>query len=174
MAHHFDFIENIGTKKGHWRLQVYVIRAWKEMHKTNYNEFNSIELILQDIKGSRIQASIGKPFLSRHGGSIKEFVMYVMNNFIVVDKKLMPKTTENKWSLNFSNGTTVQRVHQPGFPLEPFRFCGISELITVDPLDCSQLIDVIAEVVGKEEPRDITTVTRRPTKRMALKIQDLE
>ncbi|MED6173915.1 hypothetical protein PIB30_064203 [Stylosanthes scabra] len=125
MALHIDFIENIGTKKGHWRLQVYVIRAWKEMHKTNPNEVNSMELILQDIKSSRIQASIGKPFFSRHGGSIEEFGM-----------------------------TTVQRVHQLAFPLEPFRFCDISELITADPLDCSQLIDVIAEVVGKEEPRD--------------------
>ncbi|MED6131350.1 hypothetical protein PIB30_008996 [Stylosanthes scabra] len=162
MAHHIDFIEDIGTKKGHWRLQVYVIRAWKEMHKTNNNEVNNIELILQDIKGGRIQASIGKSFFSRHGSSIEEFGLYQMNNFIVVDKRLMPRTTEKKWSLNFSNRTIVQRVHQPAFPLEPFRF-----------RDNIQS-DVITEVVGKEEPRDITTVTGQPTKRMALKIQDLE
>ncbi|MED6111772.1 hypothetical protein PIB30_055425 [Stylosanthes scabra] len=36
------------------------------------------------------------------------------------------------------------------------------------------LVYVIAKVVGNEKPRDITTVTEQPTKRMALKIQDLE
>ncbi|MED6200410.1 hypothetical protein PIB30_084776 [Stylosanthes scabra] len=174
MADRFDFLENIGTKKGHWKVQVYVIRVWKEMHKYKINEVNSIEMVLQDVKGGSIQASIPKCLFSRHGSSVEEFKMYVMTTFIVQEKKDMPRTTESKWTLTFSNRTTVDAVLEPAFPLERFRFRNISELLTADPIDCSHLFDVIAEVVGKEEPRDITTVAGRPTKRLALKIQDLD
>ncbi|MED6122655.1 hypothetical protein PIB30_041834 [Stylosanthes scabra] len=111
---------------------------------------------------------------NRHGSSVEEFKMYVMSKFIIVDKKLKTRAAENNWTLTFSHMTIVEPVAEPSFPLEPFWFHNIAELLTADVIDGSQLIEIIAEVVGKEEPRELTTVGGRDTKRLALKIQDLE
>ncbi|MED6172232.1 hypothetical protein PIB30_048085 [Stylosanthes scabra] len=115
------------------------------MHKTNIKEVSSIEVVFQDIKGGRIQAFIPRSMFKRHGNSIQEFKM-----------------------------TIVTPVAEPTFPLEPFRFQNIAELLSIERIDGSQLIDVIAEVIGKEDPRELTTVLGHETKRLALKIQDLE
>ncbi|MED6127041.1 hypothetical protein PIB30_084303 [Stylosanthes scabra] len=148
MAGTFDFLENVNTKTGHWRFQVYAVRVWKEMHKVNYKEVNSIEMVLQDIKGSRIQATIPQLGFTRHGSSVEEFKMYVISNFIVVDKKLKTRAAENKWTLTFSNRTTVEPVEEPTFPLQPFRFHNIAELLTADVLDDSNLIGNIQMTFG--------------------------
>ncbi|MED6224308.1 hypothetical protein PIB30_082747 [Stylosanthes scabra] len=87
MGDRFDFLENVGTRKGHWRFQVYAARMWKEMYTKNTREVNSIEKVFQDIKSGRIQASIPRSMFKRHGNSIKECKMYVISNFIVRDKK---------------------------------------------------------------------------------------
>ncbi|MED6215739.1 hypothetical protein PIB30_000744 [Stylosanthes scabra] len=62
------------------------------MHKTNYKEVNSIELILQDIKDSRIQASIGKAFFSRHGSSIEEFGIDYTNPYLPIAQSAMEES----------------------------------------------------------------------------------
>ncbi|MED6117382.1 hypothetical protein PIB30_109505, partial [Stylosanthes scabra] len=95
--------------------------------------------------GGRIQASIHRLVFKRHGNSIQEFKM-----------------------------TIVTPVAEPAYPLEPFSFQNIAELLSAERIDGSQLIDVIAEVIGKEDPRELTTVLGHETKRLALKIQDLE
>ncbi|RYR57899.1 hypothetical protein Ahy_A05g023577 [Arachis hypogaea] len=50
----------------------------------------------------------------------------------------------------------------------------ISELLAADKLDDSILIDVIGEVVGKEDPREMITSKGKETKRLAILIEDLE
>nr|XP_025621400.1 uncharacterized protein LOC112712679 [Arachis hypogaea] len=100
--------------------------------------------------------------------------MYIMTHFIVVDKKEKTKTTNNRWSLSFSHRTTVQPVSKPSYPLEAFSFKPIPELLDADKLEDSVLIDVIGEVVGKEDPRELITSKGRETKRLAVILEDLE
>ncbi|RYQ85602.1 hypothetical protein Ahy_B10g105166 [Arachis hypogaea] len=107
-------------------------------------------MILQDIKGGRIRTSIPK-LLIKWRGNILEFNMYVMSNFIVVDKKEKIKITTNRWTINFSQKTTV---------LLP-----IIELLRADKIDNSILI---------EDPRELITNKGRETKRLAILIEDLE
>ncbi|RYR31923.1 hypothetical protein Ahy_B01g056868 [Arachis hypogaea] len=86
--------------------------------------------------------------------------MYVMFNFIVVDKKENIRTTTNRWTINFSQRTTV--------------ILPIPELLAAEKLDGSLLIDVIGEVIGKENPRELIARKCKETKRLAVLIEDLD
>ncbi|XLR58246.1 hypothetical protein S83_008918, partial [Arachis hypogaea] len=48
------------------------------------------------------------------------------------------------------------------------------ELLVAEKLDDSQLLDIIGEVVGNEDPRDIITSKGKETKRMVVVIADLD
>ncbi|RYR02651.1 hypothetical protein Ahy_B06g081454 [Arachis hypogaea] len=100
--------------------------------------------------------------------------MYVMSNFIVVDKMEKVNTTTNRWTINFSNRTRVFPIVHPSYPLEAFCFQPISEFLAADKLDDSILIDVIGEVVGKEDSRKMITSKGKETKRLTILIEDLE
>ncbi|KAL4381885.1 hypothetical protein AHAS_Ahas04G0178200 [Arachis hypogaea] len=49
----------------------------------------------------------------------------------------------------------------------------ISDLLNAEILDDTYLFDMIAEVVGKEDPRNLVTSTGKKTKRMAVVLEDL-
>ncbi|XP_072059828.1 replication protein A 70 kDa DNA-binding subunit A isoform X1 [Arachis hypogaea] len=174
MAEVFDMLMDVNARKLEWNFQVYVVHLWEVPNRFNEKEINGIEIVLQDVQGGRIQASIPKPLLKKWRGKIVEFKMYIMTHFIVVDKKEKTKTTNNRWSLSFSHRTTVQPVSKPSYPLEAFSFKPIPELLDADKLEDSVLIDVIGEVVGKEDPRELITSKGRETKRLAVILEDLE
>ncbi|XLU30255.1 hypothetical protein S245_066321, partial [Arachis hypogaea] len=125
-------------------------------------------------QGGRIQASINKGLFKKWRGFFEEFKMHTLSNLIVVEKMENIKTTTNRSTLNFSHRTVVVRVENPSFPLKPFCLNPIPELLAAKKLDDSQLLDIIGEVVGKEDPRDIITSKGKETKCMVVVIADLE
>ncbi|RYR16665.1 hypothetical protein HN51_067425 [Arachis hypogaea] len=153
MSEGYDMLMNVNAKKLEWKFQMYVVRIWENPNRYNQKEINSIKMVLQDIK---------------------EFKMYTMSNFIVVNKMEKIKTTRNRWTLNFSHRTVVVRVENPSFSLEPFCLKPIPELLAAEKLDDSQLLDIIGEVVGKDDPRDIITSKGKETKHMVVVIADLD
>ncbi|KAL1289288.1 hypothetical protein HN51_057763 [Arachis hypogaea] len=170
----FDKLMDVNARKLDWNFQVYIVHLWEVPNIFNINDINGIEMVLQDIQGGRIQASITKPLVKKWRGKILEFKMYIMTHFIVVDKKEKTRTTNNKWSINFSHRTTVQPVVKPSYPLKAFCFKPIPELLAAEKLEDSVLIDVIGEVIGKEDPRQLITSKGRETKRLAVILEDLE
>ncbi|XP_057723394.1 replication protein A 70 kDa DNA-binding subunit B-like [Arachis stenosperma] len=174
MAESYDFLGDINTKKLWWSFKVYIIRIWELPSKFNEKEVQSIEMILQDSKGNRMIASIPKALVQKWSGLIIQFQMYAMNNFIVVKNTRIAQTIPSQWILTFSHRTTVNQIQEPSFPLEAFRFRTIVELLNADKILQSDLFDVIAEVVGKEDPRDLVTTKGKETKRMVIVLEDLE
>ncbi|RYR59846.1 hypothetical protein Ahy_A05g025818 isoform G [Arachis hypogaea] len=80
----------------------------------------------------------------------------------------------NRWTLNFSHRTVVLLVENPTFPLQAFRLTQISELLNADRINDSQLIDIMGEVVGKEDPKELITSKGKETKRLAILVEDLD
>ncbi|XLS91704.1 hypothetical protein HN51_067712 [Arachis hypogaea] len=174
MAESFDMLMDISPKKLAWNFLVYVVRLWEAPSRYNLKEINSIEMVLQDSQGGRIQASVPKALVRRWNDNLAEFKMYKMSNFIVVDKREKTKTTMNRWTLNFSHRTVVLLVENPTFPLQAFRLTQIPELLNADRIDDSQLVDIMGEVVGKEDPRELITSKGKETKRLAILVEDLD
>ncbi|XLV01040.1 hypothetical protein S245_015411 [Arachis hypogaea] len=174
MAENFDYLADVNAKTLHWSFKVFVVRAWDVPSRFNDKEVMSMELVLQDSKGHRLQASIPKPLVKKWKDVIVEFQMYTMKNFVVLDNTTYPKVTPDKYILVFSHRTRVHHVEHPSFPLDAFRLKSFKELLNADKLDDSELIDIIGEVVGKEDPRDLVTSKGVETKRLAIILQDLE
>ncbi|MED6125617.1 hypothetical protein PIB30_070328 [Stylosanthes scabra] len=149
----------------HWTILVYVIRKYEVPSFEDPATTKSVDLILQDSQGSRIHASIPKRLISTWSDKINDFSMYNMKEFVVVDKRIST------------------------FPLEPFRFRTILELTASAVVTENELFDkflkmcrvhsilwkdLVAEVVGKEDPRDLITSLGKEIKRMSINLQDLE
>ncbi|MED6219196.1 hypothetical protein PIB30_033611 [Stylosanthes scabra] len=129
MAERFDLIADIHQRKMHWNIQVYVIRMYEVPSYDDRSVINSIDMILQDKEGVRIHSSIPKKLMSTWGPRLKEFNMYNMRNFVIMDKKPKVKATRIRWTLSFCNRTEVDEVDLPTFPLEPFSFRTIPEIL---------------------------------------------
>ncbi|MED6111144.1 hypothetical protein PIB30_049790 [Stylosanthes scabra] len=113
----------------HWCIQVYVIRMYEVPSYDDRSVINSIDMILQDKEGGRIHCSIPKKLMSTWGPIIKEFNMYNMRNFVIMDKRPKVRATQIRWTLTFCNRIEVEEVDLPTFPLEPFSFCTILEIL---------------------------------------------
>ncbi|XP_016200051.1 uncharacterized protein LOC107641056 [Arachis ipaensis] len=181
----YDYLYDVNAKQLTWNFKVYVVRLWESPSKFNEKEVGSIEMILQDIKGDRIRASIPNPVLKKWLGNIQEFCMYMMSNFIVVDNKIKSRVTSVKWVLTFSHWTIVSPVENPSYFLEAFQLKTISELLNAEKLENTELfdfdytqcvffLDMIAEVVGKEDPRELVTNNGKEIRRLTVILEDLE
>ncbi|KAL4275136.1 hypothetical protein AHAS_Ahas20G0077000 [Arachis hypogaea] len=83
MAGTVDLIADLNATKLSWSLVVGVVRLYEFPSQWNENEVFSLEMVLQDVKGDRIHATISKPALEAFRHQIKEHAIYKMQNFIV-------------------------------------------------------------------------------------------
>ncbi|XP_019266001.1 PREDICTED: uncharacterized protein LOC109243509 [Nicotiana attenuata] len=120
MAAKFDFINDITISKMQWKLKVRVVRMWEKPDRFNPGSIFSIELVLQDEKGDRIHASIGKSVLHIFNRKINEHGLYVMANFIVCQNKERFNTTKHTLMLTFTQRTTVAETIDSLFPMNIF------------------------------------------------------
>ncbi|XP_057755373.1 uncharacterized protein LOC130974516 [Arachis stenosperma] len=170
MSQTFDYVTDLNARKLQWNFKVYVIRVWELPNRYNEREVGTIEVIIQGSQGTRLQVSIPKSPLSKWRGVLVQFQMYIMTNFVVVDNQ-KGNISRGKYLLFFSHRTIASHVENPSFPLNAFQFKTIRELLNHD----STLFDMIGEVVGKEDPKELITSKGKETKRLAIIIlEDLE
>ncbi|RYR26218.1 hypothetical protein Ahy_B02g060415 [Arachis hypogaea] len=174
MAKQVDYLLDLNLTKLTWNFKVYVIRIWEVPSKYNEKEVGSIQMILQDSKGDRMHVKIPRSLISKWKGSVVQFQNFQMTHFIVVANDMGTIITLSKWILCFSHRTRAIHVENPYFPLEAFHFKPILDSLNADKLDDSEDFDVIAEVVGKEDPGHLVTNKGKEIKRLVVVLEDLE
>ncbi|MED6137560.1 hypothetical protein PIB30_066102 [Stylosanthes scabra] len=156
---------------------------WDVPTKYNPNELWYVEMILQDRKGERMHAVLSRSLLKRWGKVLKEFHLFSMRWFVVVEDKLKSKTTETDMVLTFSNKTQVTPLANPSFPLEALRMKPIGDLLQAEKIDDAEMFDkftfsgflhVVALVVGSEDPREMLTKQGKELKRLQIIVEDIE
>ncbi|XP_019262395.1 PREDICTED: uncharacterized protein LOC109240216 [Nicotiana attenuata] len=151
MATHIDFIKDITISKMQWKLKVRVVRLWEVPDRFNPGNILSIELVLQDEKGDRISASIGKSVLHLFKTQITELGLYHMANFIVCHNKEKFNSTKHMLRLTFTQRTTVAETSDPLFPMNIFDLRPYDQLINKVDVNENELFDVIGEIVNFSE-----------------------
>ncbi|XP_070008286.1 uncharacterized protein LOC142165124 [Nicotiana tabacum] len=108
---------------------------------------NSNELIIQDEKGDRIHATIGRHVMRIFKIKVHEMGLYVMKNFVVGPNNLKIKTNKHKLKLTFPHRASVNEINNPRFSLNIFNFNPYEYLINQFEVDENELFDVIGEVI---------------------------
>ncbi|XP_060182915.1 uncharacterized protein LOC132612851 [Lycium barbarum] len=129
MSPKIDFISDISSNKMMWTLKVRVVRFWKVADIENADNILSLEMLLQDERGGRIQASLGKSVTNRFQIEIKELGLYYMKNFVVRLNKLKYKTNNHQFKLMFTHRTSVEETVDAHFGMEVFKFRPFEHLI---------------------------------------------
>ncbi|MED6210265.1 hypothetical protein PIB30_062608 [Stylosanthes scabra] len=169
-----NFLAEVHSRTPEWNLNLYVIRMWDVPTKYNPNELWYVEMILQDSKGERMHAVLSRSLLKRWGKVLKEFHLFNMRWFVVVVDNLKLKTTETNMVLTFSNKTQVTPLANPSFPLEALRMKPIGDLLQAEKIDDAEMFDVVALVVGREDPREMLTKQEKELKRLQIIVEDIE
>ncbi|KAH0674584.1 hypothetical protein KY284_025671 [Solanum tuberosum] len=147
---HFEFntISEISSKSMQCILKVRVIRMWivPDKHKTKLPI--SLELILQDEKGDRIHASIGKFIIKCFKDKIQELGLYQMEYFVVAANCANLKTSKHKHRLIFTKNTIVTELHDSLFHMNIFNLRTFDQLTNQVNMDETELFDVVGQVVS--------------------------
>ncbi|XP_019251019.1 PREDICTED: uncharacterized protein LOC109229933 [Nicotiana attenuata] len=155
MATHIDFINDITISKMQWKLKVRVVRLWRVPDRYNSDTTFTIELVLQDEKGDRIHASIGKSVLPLFKTKINELGLYLMANFIVYQNKEKFNTTKHRLRLTFTQRTTVTETTDPFFLMNIFDLRPYDQLINKVNVNETELFDVIGEIISFSEVKTL-------------------
>ncbi|KAL2905956.1 Replication protein A 70 kDa DNA-binding subunit C [Bienertia sinuspersici] len=93
-----------------WKIKARIIRLWEVPNYNNPNVVVSIELVLVDEKGSRIQTSIRKTIMQRFSNMVKEGSCYIAAKFGLISNIGKRRATNHTYKLNFFFQDYCQRM----------------------------------------------------------------
>ncbi|KAH0633182.1 hypothetical protein KY284_035968 [Solanum tuberosum] len=139
----------------HWNLKVRVIRLWIVPDKFKSEIPYSLEMILQDEKGDRIHASLGKTVIKHFGEILYELGVFRMNYFVIAPNIMKFKTTTHKHKLNFTVTTNVKEIQDPSFHMDIFNIRTFDKLTIHHNVDETELLDVVGHVASYQPIQQI-------------------
>ncbi|TKY71350.1 replication factor-A carboxy-terminal domain protein [Spatholobus suberectus] len=102
-----DKVKDIYLGKQAWSLLIRVIHIWNMTPVHDQSNPFTVEMVLIDDEGSKIQAPIRKPMLRKFNGCVKERVIYKMSYFGVVPNSGSCRATKHEFKLLFHAKTFV-------------------------------------------------------------------
>ncbi|KAL6557569.1 hypothetical protein OROMI_017919 [Orobanche minor] len=120
-------ISEITPAKETWKLHVRVERLWTTYSPYNPTEKRSMELILLDAKGDKIQASIPKYLISKFEKLIKEGGFYRFTNFEIEQNNEEFIATRHPYRLKFHKFTSPRHAVDLPIPKYGFKFIPFAE-----------------------------------------------
>ncbi|KAJ1393018.1 Nucleic acid-binding, OB-fold [Sesbania bispinosa] len=143
MAGGYDHVANIFPGRQNWRLRVRVVRLWNMFPIDEPSRTFSIEMVLVDEMGERIQASIRKPMIKKFGCSVIEGEAYKMHFFGIVRNLGSYRATKHEYKLIFHAKTKISRCEASSLPLH-----GICPMNSEDIMRTNGQSDYLVDVVG--------------------------
>ncbi|RYR61416.1 hypothetical protein Ahy_A04g018588 [Arachis hypogaea] len=105
-----DRISKLHPPREVWRLRVRVLRLWVVHSFENHDVPNSMEMILVDENGTKVQATVKKHLINRFKEHIIECHVYRMSYFSIVENVGSYRATDHEYKLVFLNRTVVINV----------------------------------------------------------------
>ncbi|KAJ1388162.1 hypothetical protein SESBI_39347 [Sesbania bispinosa] len=147
-----NYVRNITCGRDTWRLKVRVVRLWEVCARDNPANIFSVEMVLVDSEGGRIQASIRKAMLRRFMDSVAEGGVYRMTYFGFMDNGGSYRATSHEFKLLFQARTRVlpaESISIPRFGLD----LKDTEYVKNTKGECDYLIDIIGLVTTIREKK---------------------
>ncbi|XP_023638098.1 uncharacterized protein LOC111830462 [Capsella rubella] len=164
MSASFAFLREVKPYKTSWKIQVRVLHTWKT-YSTKFGE--TFEMVLADIEGTKIHASVKKELINRFQNKISQGEWRSIENFGLGMAGGQFKPTNHRFKMSFMTQTIVSRMDQ----LSKDPFLNLTPFDSVPTLNLNYLIDVLGQIVNVGEI-DTIDVNNRPTKKIEFELRD--
>ncbi|GJX92630.1 replication protein A 70 kDa DNA-binding subunit B [Tanacetum coccineum] len=167
-------IKDVGPMVSNMSIKGRVVSIWHG-HKLNQaHDPYSLECVLQDEHGDRIQVYVKKDWMFRFEPLLQDGICYVISNFGVTENGGKLPLLPHDWKLSFYKNTNVTRIDQIdenfiGFKSEPFTRI----LDTNEEYEDKDAVDVIGTVVGIGEIVAVNSIGSKKIRRKVV-IEDEE
>ncbi|KAG7537000.1 Nucleic acid-binding OB-fold [Arabidopsis suecica] len=164
----FNSVSDLKPFKNMWKIKVKIIRLWKSYSAKNGE---SIEMILIDDKGDKIQATIKSALVDQFRSRLEEGESRIFINFSLFHSTGMYRTTKHPYRIGFLDHTRVRRCDKPlpdglnGF--SPVKFDEILDAT----LDDNYLVDVIGQMINVTQVEDVP-VNGKDTKKVTVELRN--
>ncbi|AES65761.1 replication protein A 70 kDa DNA-binding subunit B [Medicago truncatula] len=152
MAPKIDLISDISPSKENWNIRVRVVRLWfvRDMKKDQLPY--SLEMVLMDNKGDRINASVRRTLIYKYEKELREDRVFSIGNFSVASNVGSYRTARHPYKINFQYGTKIKQCDDKFVPADIY-VIGDSREIFQSEYDTDYLIDVMGmlKAVGVEK-----------------------
>ncbi|XP_013665097.1 replication protein A 70 kDa DNA-binding subunit D-like isoform X2 [Brassica rapa] len=126
--------------KTSWTIKVKVIRLWKQ---TTGGGGETIDMVLCDVKGNKIHASVKKELVAKYDPFLKEGHSNMFINFSLVHSVGSYRTTTHPYRISFLSKTRVLPSEQL-----PGELCGFQPVKYNEVLDGSLNPDYLIDIIG--------------------------
>ncbi|KAJ1412838.1 hypothetical protein SESBI_19984 [Sesbania bispinosa] len=170
MAGSFDMIREVSPVKDCWRLRVRVIRLWEMCSILDPLKPFAIDMVLIDVGGGKIQATIRKPMMKKFKNAIVEGEVYTMMNFAVIRSAGNYRAAKHEYKLLFSGKTRVFPTQSELIPMN-----GLSLMTTDDVTKTNEesnyLIDLVGLLTAVSVEKELVTEGRK-TRMIQMELTD--
>ncbi|XP_048491441.2 uncharacterized protein LOC125492768 [Beta vulgaris subsp. vulgaris] len=140
-------ISEIGKGMKLCTIEVRIIRVWERPNFKNQLETESIEMVLMDSEGSKIQASCRKGLILQFMPKIKEGEFKQFSNFLVRENGAMEKPMTHNCVLSLNYGSRIEECRVLDIPKFGFTFAKFEDIIS-KRLPDTYYIDIIGQLTG--------------------------
>ncbi|KAL6579776.1 hypothetical protein OROMI_007800 [Orobanche minor] len=126
MAEYFTKLDDLNKNRIDWKIQVRCCRKWQVPIHGNFSE--SLELLLVDKFGSRIQVLVKGYIIDRFMDLIVEGGLYLIEQFSVVDRPKNFPVAIYPYKISFHKNTYVGPTVSTRFPRTVFSFRSYSDI----------------------------------------------
>ncbi|XP_057248957.1 uncharacterized protein LOC125494846 [Beta vulgaris subsp. vulgaris] len=137
-----------GTK--YITIAVRIIRVYEKPNFMNNLEAGSIEMILMDVHGTKIHASIRRNLIVAFWPKIEEGGFRHISNFLLRDNAGYELTTQHKFTISMNYGSSIVDCNALDIPQYGFEFVPFGDILAKKGSDV-YLIDIIGQVTAYGE-----------------------
>ncbi|CAH1445074.1 unnamed protein product [Lactuca virosa] len=125
----FDKVAEINASKESWNIRVKVVMLWKPTYINNPNMVASLDMILIDQEGSRIQATIKKNLIPVFESLFDEGAVREISNFAMASNESEYMLVPHKHKINFYKTTKVRVSTDFVDTVDPYHFISFPDLL---------------------------------------------
>ncbi|KAK9048322.1 hypothetical protein SSX86_032715, partial [Deinandra increscens subsp. villosa] len=155
MLTHFQVMLNqLKSVRGRCTIKVRVIQVWKQSFKNNPKETFSLEMILMDEEGNKVQASVLVKWLIKFQKHLAEFQCLLIKDGGVSQNLAKIKYVDVSQKVSLLPDTSVTRCTDFGGPLYEFAFASF-DLLSTNPFEENHSVDIIGLVQSVSGIEDV-------------------
>ncbi|XP_024978977.1 replication protein A 70 kDa DNA-binding subunit A-like [Cynara cardunculus var. scolymus] len=171
-GNNITFINNLDIQKDDFTVKVRIVRLWKQPVFKNPDEIYSIEMILMDEEGTKIQANVLQKWVPKFRNLLQERAAVFIKNPTIAGYATKYQLVDNTNKLNLYYKTSVSNCRDFKGSIFGFSFVKF-ENIKSKSIPEHTAVDVIGEVIACETMVTLLDSNGKGKRRMQLELKDL-